>query len=62
MVSNTLNSAIEALNVFYEASGSDRRIVRERHVTLAEVLGSAPDRRGRGIARDLADFLAERGV
>lgn len=57
MVSNPLDPAIEALNVFYEASGSARRIVRERHVTLAEMVGKGTID-AESIARDLALFLA----
>ena len=56
MVDNPLDPAIEALNVFYEASGSDRRIMRERHVTLAEMLGKGTVD-AEAIARDLALFL-----
>ena len=39
MASNELDGAIEALNAFYAASGTERRIARARHVTLAELIG-----------------------
>lgn len=41
MVQNDFDPAIEALNAFYTASGSDRRILRERHITLKDVQSSA---------------------
>ncbi len=39
MASNELDGAIGALNAFYAASGTERRIERARHVTLAELIG-----------------------
>lgn len=57
MATNDLAPAVDALNAFYAASGSDRRIVRERHVTLADVLGPARADAA-WVARDLAQFLS----
>lgn len=57
MATNELRPALDALNAFYGASGSDRRVIPERHVTLANVLG--PSRADAAwVARDLADFMA----
>lgn len=57
MASNDLSPALAALNAFYAASGSDRRVLPERHVTLRDVLG--PVRADAAwVARDLAEFLA----
>lgn len=59
MANNDLAPALDALNTFYEASGSDRRVIPERHVTLADVLG--PVRAGAAwVARDLSAFLSNR--
>lgn len=59
MVNNPLDRAIEALNAFYDARGSDRRIIRDRHVTLAEHLGRA-DLDVTAVARALEEFMAAR--
>ncbi len=57
MATNDLAPALDALNAFYEASGSERRVILERHVTLADVLG--PTRADAAwVARDLAAFLS----
>lgn len=57
LASTDLARALDALNAFYAASGSDRRIIHERHVTLSDMLG-----RERGaaasVSRDLAAFLS----
>lgn len=58
MVSNDLPPAIAALNAFYAASGSDRRIVPERHVTLADLIGPEAADADR-IAAAFADYLAQ---
>ena len=60
MVANPLDPAIDALNVFYEASGADRRIIRDRHITLNEHLGKPQD--AAEVTRALTDLLACRGV
>ncbi|MEQ1718827.1 MAG: hypothetical protein ABL907_23040 [Hyphomicrobium sp.] len=60
MVSNDLPPAIDALNAFYAASGSDRRIIQGRHVTLDEHLGRAVS--ADSAARALSAFLADRGM
>lgn len=57
MASNDLAPALEALNAFYAASGSERRVIPERHVTLTDVLG--PTRaNSTWVARDLAEYIA----
>lgn len=57
MASNDLAPALDALNAFYEASGSERRVLPDRHVTLADVLGPARADAA-WVARDLAEFLS----
>lgn len=57
MATNDLAPALDALNAFYEASGSERRVIHERHVTLADVLGPARADAA-WVAHDLAEFLA----
>ena len=57
MASNDLAPALDALNAFYEAGGSERRVRPDRHVTLADVLGPARADAA-WVARDLAEFLS----
>lgn len=59
MATNELGPALDALNAFYEASGSDRRVIPQRHVTLADVIGRARADAA-WVARDLSAFLSNR--
>ncbi|MEZ5899711.1 MAG: hypothetical protein R3D51_09475 [Hyphomicrobiaceae bacterium] len=56
MASNELDDPIEALNVFYAASGTDRRIDRMRHVTLSDLIGRE-QADARNVAQSLNDYL-----
>jgi len=59
LADNDLGVAFDALDAFYAASGSDRRIARERHVRMVDIAGA--DRGSAGnVARALADFLYTR--
>ena len=57
MASNELAPALDALNAFYTASGSERRVIPERHITLTDVLGPARAEAS-WVARDLAASLS----
>lgn len=56
MVTIDLDPAIAALNAFYAAAGSERRIVLDRHVTLVDILGNKL--RPTAVAQHMAGFVS----